>query len=125
MGRVLPTAMVMGLIAGLLVAGYMNIFNVPVMEWAIELEGKAALAEPAGDEPKNCRSLGLLHLGAQRVGNDLGAGRGRRALRRGLLRAVLPYPPGNPGLESLGVGRDCRAAGVLVCLHVHPAQVPP
>ena len=71
MERVLPTAMVMGLIAGLLVAGYMNIFNVPVMEWAIDLEGKAALAEPAGDEQELPLSWAT-SLGAQRVGMTLG-----------------------------------------------------
>ena len=71
MQRVLPTAMVMGLIFGLLVAGYMNIFNVPVMEWAIELEGKAALAEPASDEPELPLSWAT-SLGAQRVGMTLG-----------------------------------------------------
>lgn len=71
MDRVLPTAMIMGLIAGLIVAGYMNIFNVPVMEWAIDLEGKAALAEPAGDEPELPLSWAT-SLGAQRVGMTLG-----------------------------------------------------
>ena len=39
MTRILPTALVIGVIVGLLVAAYMNIFNVPVMEWAIALEG--------------------------------------------------------------------------------------
>ena len=39
MTRILPTALVMGVIVGLLVAAYMNILNVPVMEWAIALEG--------------------------------------------------------------------------------------
>ena len=29
MTRILPTALIMGILAGLVVAGYMNIFNVP------------------------------------------------------------------------------------------------
>ena len=53
MDRILPTALVMGLIVGLLVAGYMNIFNVPVMEWAIELEGQAA---PPRQTPRRKRT---------------------------------------------------------------------
>ena len=72
MERVLPTAMVMGLIVGLLVAGYMNIFNVPVMEWAIDLEGKAALAEPASGSDDELPLSWATTLGAQRVGMTLG-----------------------------------------------------
>lgn len=70
MDRIFPTALVMGLIAGLLVAGYMNIFTVPVMEWAIELEGQAT-ASPG--EEGDALPLGqLTTLGAQRVGMTLG-----------------------------------------------------
>ena len=72
MERVLPTAMVMGLIVGLLVAGYMNIFNVPVMEWAIELEGKAALAESASQADEELPLSWATTLGAQRIGMTLG-----------------------------------------------------
>ena len=72
MDRVLPVAMVMGLIAGLFVAGYMNIFNVPVMEWAIDLEGQAALAEQSGEAEAELPLAWATTLGAQRVGMTLG-----------------------------------------------------
>ena len=67
MSRILPTALLMGALAGLLVAAYMNIFNVPVMEWAIALEGQAAAA--AGEADAESLPLGFLTtLGGQRVG---------------------------------------------------------
>ena len=72
MERVLPVALVMGLIVGLLVAGYLNIFNVPVMEWAIDLEGQAA-PTGGGDAAETELPLGqLTSLGAQRVGLTVG-----------------------------------------------------
>ena len=49
MRNILPIALLVGAIAGLLVGGFINVFNVPVMEWAIELEGAAAAAESAGE----------------------------------------------------------------------------
>ena len=67
MKSVLPVAVVMGLIAGLFVGGFLNLFNVPVMEWAISLEEAAAAAEvPAGaaEEEEGI----LITLGQQRVG---------------------------------------------------------
>ena len=78
MDRILPTALVMGAIVGLLVAGYMNIFNVPVMEWAIALEGceidRDGCAEEveqlAGEEPLPLRFL--ITLGGQRIGMSVG-----------------------------------------------------
>ena len=71
MTRILPTALIMGVLAGLLVAGYMNIFNVPVMEWAIELEGQAAAA--AGETDDEALPLAFLTtLGVQRVGMSVG-----------------------------------------------------
>ena len=71
MTRILPTALIMGILAGLVVAGYMNIFNVPVMEWAIELEGQAAAA--AGETDDEALPLAFLTtLGVQRVGMSVG-----------------------------------------------------
>ena len=74
MTRILPTALVMGLIFGLFVAAYMNIFNVPVMEWAIALEGcdieRAGCAEElASAEEEDPLPLSfLVSLGGQRIG---------------------------------------------------------
>ena len=44
---ILPVALIMGALSGLLVGGFFNVFNVPVMEWAISLEEAAAEAEAA------------------------------------------------------------------------------
>ena len=78
MTRILPTALIMGVIVGLLVAAYMNVFNVPVMEWAIALEGcdidRAGCAEQlaaAEDEAPLPLSF-LTSLGGQRVGMSVG-----------------------------------------------------
>jgi hypothetical protein len=67
MERILPTALVMGVIVGFLVAAYMNIFNVPVMEWAIDLEGQAAAASGDGDDAPLPLEF-LASLGGQRIG---------------------------------------------------------
>ena len=78
MTRILPTAIVMGVITGLLVAAYMNIFNVPVMEWAIALEGcdidRAGCAEQlaAGEEDDPLPLAFLTSLGVQRIGMTAG-----------------------------------------------------
>ena len=63
MRSVLPVAVVMGAIIGLLVGGFLNVFNVPVMEWAISLEEAAAAsgAEEAGGGI-------VIGLGVQRIG---------------------------------------------------------
>jgi hypothetical protein len=78
MTRILPTALVMGVIVGLLVAAYMNVFNVPIMEWAIALEGcdidRAGCAEQlaaAEDETPLPLSFATT-LGGQRVGMTVG-----------------------------------------------------
>ena len=56
-----------------MVGGFMNVFNVPVMEWAIELEGAAAAEAPAGEEEEAAGIYATLSsLGAQRVGLVLG-----------------------------------------------------
>ncbi|MDE2780622.1 MAG: CbtA family protein [Chloroflexota bacterium] len=75
MRSILPLALIMGALAGLLVGGFMNVFNVPVMEWAIELEGAAAAAEaPAGEAEEEATGFlsTLETLGAQRIGLVLG-----------------------------------------------------
>ncbi len=78
MTRILPTALIMGVIVGLLVAAYMNVFNVPVMEWAIALEGcdidRAGCAEQlAAEEEEAPLPLAFLtSLGGQRVGMSVG-----------------------------------------------------
>ena len=41
--NILPIALIIGALAGLFVGGYLNVINVPVMEWAISLEEAAAL----------------------------------------------------------------------------------
>jgi hypothetical protein len=65
MRSVLPVALVMGLLSGLLVGGYFNIFNVPVMEWAISLE--EAAAEAAGGAAEEEGGIAV-SLGVQRIG---------------------------------------------------------
>ena len=72
MRSILPLSLVMGALAGLLVGGFLNVFNVPVMEWAIELEGAAASAtgEVGGDATGFYGFLGS--LGMQRIGLVLG-----------------------------------------------------
>ena len=71
MERILPIALLMGLLSGLLVAAYMNIFNVPVMEWAIDLEGRAAAAAGETDDDPLPLSF-LTTLGSQRIGMTVG-----------------------------------------------------
>ena len=78
MTRILPTALLMGVTIGLLVAAYMNIVNVPVMEWAIALEGcdidRAGCAEQlatAEDEAPLPLAF-VTSLGGQRIGMTVG-----------------------------------------------------
>ncbi len=78
MTRVLPTALLMGVIVGLLVAAYMNIVNVPVMEWAIALEGcdidrAGCAAQLAAEDDEEPLPLAFLtSLGVQRIGMSAG-----------------------------------------------------
>lgn len=75
MRNILPVALVMGAIAGLLTGGFLNVVNVPVMEWAIELEGAAAAAEaPAGADEEEVTGFyaTMGSLSAQRIGLVLG-----------------------------------------------------
>ena len=65
--RILPVAVIMGALAGLFVGGYLNVVNVPVMEWAISLEGVAAL------ESGDVGGSGIeISLGVQRIGMVVG-----------------------------------------------------
>ena len=73
MQRIILRAVLVGIVAGLIVGVFHNIFTVPVIERAIALEEERAAAElPAGtpveEEPP------LVSLGAQRVGMALGMG---------------------------------------------------
>jgi len=71
--RVLPIALIVGLIAGLLVGGFHNLFTVPVMEWAIVLEEERAAAEaPAAGAQEE--DEGGVSLGVQRIGMVIGLG---------------------------------------------------
>ena len=73
MRNMLPVSLVMGAIAGILVGGFLNVFNVPVMEWAIELEEAAAAAEGPSDEAGATGFYAFLgSLGMQRIGLVLG-----------------------------------------------------
>jgi len=70
MPRILIVGVVAGLFAGLLVGGFHNLFTVPVIERAIEVEeARSAALDPnaPGEEP-------LVPLGAQRWGMAAGTG---------------------------------------------------
>lgn len=69
MRSVLPIALITGVLSGLLVGGFFNVFNVPVMEWAISLEEAAAEAEAAaaGGAPQEEGGIAI-SLGMQRIG---------------------------------------------------------
>ena len=67
MRRILPVALIIGALAGLFVGGYLNVVNVPVMEWAISLEGVAALE--SGDVGESGIEISL---GVQRIGMVVG-----------------------------------------------------
>ena len=66
---ILPVALVMGALSGILVGGFFNVINVPVMEWAISLEGVAAEAEAAASGGAAEEDGGIaVSLGMQRIG---------------------------------------------------------
>lgn len=73
MKRLLVTSVLMGLIAGLLVGGFHNLFTVPVMERAIVLEGERSPAEPTDPEEEEGPNTDV-SLGVQRIGMTLGTG---------------------------------------------------
>ena len=71
MQRFIITCVVSGLIAGLLVGGFHNLFTVPVMERAIALEEERS----AGDPPPTPEELAAetpVSLGVQRIGMAVG-----------------------------------------------------
>ena len=71
MKRLLVTSVIAGIIAGLLAGGFYNLFQVPVMERAIALEGeRAASVTPsvAGEEDASTD----VSLGVQRIGMVFG-----------------------------------------------------
>ncbi len=72
MKRLLVTSVVIGLIAGLLVGGFHNLFTVPVMERAIVLEEERSAAEPAAPAEEGPSTD--VSLGVQRIGMTLGTG---------------------------------------------------
>ena len=66
MKRLLATSVIAGIIAGLLVGGFYNIFQVPVMERAIALEKeRAASVSPSGSADESGPEVSL---GVQRIG---------------------------------------------------------
>lgn len=66
MNRILLIALVVGLISGLLVGGFHNLFTVPVMERAISLEEARAVAQHPAEGGVE------VSLGVQRIGLVLG-----------------------------------------------------
>lgn len=71
MPRVLPIALIVGVMAGLLVGGFHNLFTVPVMERAIALEEeRAAAVAPAGVAEHGGGAV--VSLGVQRIGMVVG-----------------------------------------------------
>ena len=73
MQRTIIRAVLVGIVAGLIVGVYHNIFTVPIIERAIALEEeRAAAALPAGAQAEE--ELPLVSLGMQRVGMAIGMG---------------------------------------------------
>ena len=71
MKRLLVTSVIVGIIAGLLVGGFYNLFQVPVMERAIDLEDqRSASVTPAGADEEEAGPE--VPLGVQRIGMVLG-----------------------------------------------------
>ena len=94
--NILPLSLIMGAIAGLLTGGFLNIFNVPVMEWAIALE-EAAAAPVAGEALEEEVGGISVSLGMQRIGLVAGMavlGMVYAALFAGLYHLVRRAAPG-------------------------------
>ena len=72
MQRIILRAVLVGLVAGLIVGVYHNIFTVPIIEQAIVIEEERAAALPAGAQPED--EPPLVSLGMQRVGMAIGMG---------------------------------------------------
>lgn len=71
MKRLVITSVLVGIIGGLLVGGFYNLFQVPVMERAIALEEEraASVTSPAAEEEEGGAEVSL---GVQRIGMVLG-----------------------------------------------------
>ena len=85
MPRILKVSAVIGLLAGLLIGGFDNIFTVPVLERAIALEEARAESQPQTPAVQEAHETSV-SLGAQRFG--LLAGNGVRGLIFGLVFAA-------------------------------------
>ena len=73
MKRLLITSVIIGVIAGFLVGGFYNLFMVPVMERAIDIEEqRTASVTPSGAEAESDEGGVAVSLGVQRVGMALG-----------------------------------------------------
>jgi hypothetical protein len=70
MKRLLITSVIFGIIAGLLVGGFYNLFQVPVMERAIALEDERAASVTRGDAEEGASAE--VSLGVQRLGMVFG-----------------------------------------------------
>ncbi len=70
MKRLLITSVIVGIIAGLLVGGFYNLFQVPVMERAIALEEERAASVTRGDAEEGASAE--VSLGVQRLGMVFG-----------------------------------------------------
>ncbi len=71
MPGILRTGVIVGLLAGLIVGGFHNLFTIPVIEDAIAFEEQRALQEPAAPGESDG---GEVSLGVQRVGTAVGMG---------------------------------------------------
>ena len=73
MKRLLLTSVIIGVIAGFLVGGFYNLFMVPVMERAIDLEGERVASVTPADADVDEEEGGVeVSLGVQRVGMVFG-----------------------------------------------------
>jgi hypothetical protein len=98
--------MVAGLISGLLVGGFHNLFTVPVMERAIVLEEERAAAETGLVEAGNEEGP-LVSLGVQRVGLVVGTG------LYGLVLGLL-FAGGYSLLRGIAPGWPSLAVAVVI-----------
>ena len=72
MKRLLLTSVIIGVIAGFLVGGFYNLFMVPVMERAIDLEGERVASVTPSDVADEEEGGVEVSLGVQRVGMVFG-----------------------------------------------------
>ena len=71
MKRLLVTSVIVGIIAGLIVGGFYNLFQVPVMERAIALEEERAASVTSGTDNSG-EGGAAVSLGVQRIGMVFG-----------------------------------------------------